>query len=202
MTVESIVFDFGGVLIDWNPRYLYRQVFRDEEKMEYFLSHVCTPEWNAALDKGKPFQQGVKELLPLYPEYAEEIKMYDTRWEEMCGKEIEGSVRLLRAVARRYPVYGLTNWSAEKFKITLPKHDFFNLFKGIVVSGVEKECKPDPALFKILIERYGLIPGKTIFIDDSFPNIETAKQLGFQTIHFNSPEKLKKELSARGVVLD
>ena len=202
MTVESIVFDFGGVLIDWNPRYLYRQVFRDEEKMEYFLSHVCTPEWNAALDKGKPFQQGVKELLPLYPEYAEEIKMYDTRWEEMCGEEIEGSVRLLRAVARRYSVYGLTNCSAEKFRITLPKHDFFNLFKGIVVSGVEKECKPDPALFKILIERYGLIPGKTIFIDDSFPNIETAKQLGFQTIHFNSPEKLKEELSARGVVLD
>lgn len=202
MTVESIVFDFGGVLIDWNPRYLYRKVFRDEAEMEYFLSHVCTPEWNAALDKGKPFRQGVEELLPLYPGYAEEIKMYDTRWEEMCGDVIEGSVRLLRAAARHYPVYGLTNWSEEKFIITRPKHDFFDLFKGIVVSGVEKESKPDPELFEILIRRYGLTPEKTIFTDDSLPNIETAKRLGFQAIHFESPEKLKEELLARGVVLD
>lgn len=125
-----------------------------------FLSHVCTPEWNAGLDKGKPFKQGVEELLPLYPQYAEEIKMYDARWEEMCGDVIEGSVRLLRSAARHYPVYGLTNWSEEKFAVTRPKHDFFNLFKGIVVSGIEKESKPDPVLFEILIRRYGLDPEK------------------------------------------
>ena len=202
MTVEAVVFDFGGVLIDWNPRYLYRNIFKDKEEMEYFLNHVCTPQWNAAMDKGKPFKQSVDELTAKYPQYADQIKMYDERWEEMCGSEIGGSVDLLKRIASHYPVYGLTNWSAEKFAITEPKHDFFKLFRGIVVSGVEKESKPDPELFEILIRRYGLNPEETIFTDDSLPNIETAKRLGFQAIHFESPEKLKEELLARGVVLD
>ncbi len=200
--IENIVFDFGGVLIDWNPRYLYRKVFQNESEMEYFLSHVCTPRWNADLDRGKPFKKGVEELLPLYPQYAEQIKMYDTRWEEMCGNVIQGSVDLLYRLADHYPVYGLTNWAEEKFALTRPKHDFFNVFKGIVISGVEKEIKPEPQLFEILIRRYGLDPEKTVFTDDSLPNIETAKRLGFQAIHFETPEKLKKELQNRGVVSD
>lgn len=198
--IKNIVFDFGGVLIDWNPRYLYRKVFPDKAEMEYFLSHVCTSDWNAALDRGKPFKQGVEELLPLYPQYAEQIKMYDTRWEEMCGDVIRGSVDLLYYLADHYPVYGLTNWAEEKFAITRPKHDFFNVFKGIVISGVEKEIKPEPKLFEILIRRYGLDPEETVFTDDSLPNIETAERLGFQTIHFETPEKLKNELQKRGII--
>ena len=202
MTVEAIVFDFGGVLIDWNPRYLYRKVFQDEQRMEYFLTHVCTPEWNVTLDKGKPFAQGVEELLPLYPEFAEEIKMYDTRWEEMCGDVISGSVDLLRRLKKHYPVYGLTNWSEEKFVLTSARHDFFKLFDDIVISGVEKEIKPEPRLFEILIKRCHLDPAKTVFTDDSLPNIKTAEKLGFQTIRFESPEKLEEALREKGVILD
>lgn len=202
MTVESIVFDFGGVLIDWNPRYLYRKVFQNESETEHFLTCVCSPSWNAEMDGGKPFKQGVAELSAQYPEYAAEIEMYDTRWHEMCASSIAGSVDLLRRLAKRYPLYGLTNWSAEKFSETVLKYDFFKLFKGIVVSGVEKECKPEPKLFEILIRRYGLNPEKTVFTDDSLPNIETAKRLGFQAIRFETPEKLEEELRARGVIAD
>lgn len=201
MTVETIVFDFGGVLIDWNPRYLYRSVFKDEAEMEMFLTEICSPEWNAALDKGKPFKEGVAELIARHPEYAREIEMFDTHWEQMCGSVIEGTVEILHEAAGRYPVYGLTNWSAEKFAIALPKYYFFKEFKGIVVSGIEKEIKPDKRIFEILIERYGITPEKTVFIDDSKPNIETAKRLGFRAVHFEKPENLRESLKALGVSL-
>ncbi|MBO4520751.1 MAG: HAD family phosphatase [Alphaproteobacteria bacterium] len=202
MTIEAVVFDFGGVLLDWNPRYLYRKIFSNEQEMEYFLTHVCSPSWNAALDKGKPFRQGVEELMALYPQYADAIKMYDTRWEEMCGEVIQGNIDLLYRLKKRYPLYGLSNWSAEKFEVTCPKYDFFNLFDGIVMSGVEKEIKPEPRLFEILIERYRLTPEETLFTDDSLPNIRTAETLGFQAIHFETPEKLEQAMKEKGVVLD
>ncbi|MBR1778676.1 MAG: HAD family phosphatase [Alphaproteobacteria bacterium] len=200
MTVEAVVFDFGGVLIDWNPRYLYRKIFQDEQEMEYFLTHICSLSWNAMLDKGKPFHQGIEELLPLYPQYANAIKQYDIRWEEMCGEEIRGSVALLHQLKKKYPLYGLTNWSEEKYALTYPKHDFFKLFDGIVVSGVEKEIKPEPRLFEILIDRYHLTPEKTVFTDDSWANIQTAEKLGFQAVLFETPEKLEQALRAKGVL--
>jgi len=201
MTIEAVVFDFGGVLLDWNPRYLYRKIFSDEREMEYFLTYVCSPLWNASLDKGKPFRQGVEELSLLYPQYAEAIGMYDTRWEEMRGEVIQGNIDLLYRLKKHYPLYGLSNWSAEKFALTRPKYDFFNLFDGIVISGDEKEIKPEPRLFEILIERYHLTPEKTVFTDDSLPNIRTAEKLGFQAIHFETPEKLEQSLKEKGVVL-
>ena len=201
MGIEAIVFDFGGVLLDWNPRYLFRKIFSDEQEMEYFLTRICSPAWNATLDKGKPFAQGVAELTALYPEYAEQIKAYDTRWEEMRGPVIRGSVNLLYRLKKRYPLYGLTNWSVEKFALTRPKYDFFDLFDGIVMSGEEKEIKPEPRLFEILIERYRLTPEKTVFTDDSQPNVEAALKLGFQAIRFETPEKLKEELLGKGVLL-
>lgn len=202
MDIDAVVFDFGGVLIDWNPRYLYKKIFQDEKEMEYFLTQVCTTQWNAGLDKGKPFRQGVKELSLVYPQYAEQIELYDLRWEEMCGEVIQGSVDLLYRLKKHYPLYGLTNWSEEKFALTRPKHDFFDLFDGIVISGVEKEIKPEPRLFEILIRRYGLNPEKTIFTDDSLPNIKTAEKMGFQAIHFENPEKLEEMLQKRNVNLD
>lgn len=202
MDIDAVVFDFGGVLIDWNPRYLYKKIFQDEKEMEYFLTQVCTTQWNAGLDKGKPFRQGVKELSLVYPQYAEQIELYDLRWEEMCGEVIQGSVDLLYRLKKHYPLYGLTNWSEEKFALTRPKHDFFDLFDGIVISGVEKEIKPEPRLFEILIRRYGLNPEKTIFTDDSLPNIKTAEKMGFQAIHFENPEKLEEMLRKRNVNLD
>ncbi len=200
MAVKAVVFDFGGVLIDWNPRYLYRKVFRDEAEMEYFLNNICTPEWNWRMDKDKTFAESVAELKAIHPEYAREIEMYDTRWEEMRGKVFEDSVEILKEVAARFPVYGLTNWSTEKFAVTRPKFDFFNIFKGIVVSGHEREAKPEEPIFHILLERYGLAAETTLFIDDSLPNIETAKRLGFQTIHFKSAPQLRKALEEKGIL--
>lgn len=202
MSMKSVVFDFGGVLIDWNPRYLYRKIFPNEQDMEYFLTNICSPQWNFFLDKGKPFRQGVAELTALYPQYAKQIEAYDTRWEEMCGDAVQGSVDLLYRLKKHYPLYGLTNWSAEKFALTRPKHKFFDLFDGIVISGVEKEAKPEPRLFEILIERYHLIPEKTIFTDDSTANIKTAESFGFQAILFETPEKLERALIEKGVSLD
>lgn len=202
MPANTIVFDFGGVLIDWNPRYLYRDIFKDETEMEYFLSEVTSPEWNASLDKGKPFKEGVVELIARHPKYVKEIEMYDTGWEDMLGEVITGSVDIMKDLSERYPVYGLTNWSAEKFEIALLKYDFFKVLDGIVVSGIEKEIKPEEKIFEILIYRYNLIPSETVFIDDSLPNIETAKRLGFQAIHFKNPEQLRIDLKAKGVELN
>ena len=202
MTIKAVVFDFGGVLVEWDPRRLYRKIFSDESEMESFLKNVCSPEWNLTLDKGKPFKQAVAERIALFPEYADEIRAFDDRWEEMRGNAIAENVALLRHLAKRYPVYGLTNWSEEKFLQTKPKFDFFNLFNGIVVSGVEKEVKPDPRLFEILLERYGLNANECVFIDDSLPNVETAKKLGFTAFRFTTPDKLVADLKAAGVETD
>ena len=202
MTIKAVVFDFGGVLVEWDPRRLYRKIFSDESEMEAFLKNVCSPEWNLTLDKGKPFKQAVAERIALFPEYADEIRAFDDRWEEMRGNAIAENVALLRRLAKRYPVYGLTNWSEEKFLQTKPKFDFFNLFNGIVVSGVEKEVKPEPRLFEILLERYGLNANECVFIDDSLPNVETAKKLGFTALRFTTPDKLVADLKAAGVETD
>ena len=202
MTVKAVVFDFGGVLIEWDPRRLYRKIFQNESDTEYFLKNVCTPEWNLSLDKGKPFKQAVAERIALFPEYADEIRAFDDRWEEMRGNAIAENVALLRRLAKRYPVYGLTNWSAEKFALTKPKFDFFDVFDGIVVSGVEKEVKPEPRIFQILLERYGLKADECVFIDDSQPNIDAAKKLGFTAFRFTTPEKLIADLKTAGVETD
>lgn len=202
MTIKAVVFDFGGVLVEWDPRRLYRKIFSDESEMEAFLKNVCSPEWNLTLDKGKPFKQAVAERIALFPEYADEIRAFDDRWEEMRGNAIAENVALLRRLAKRYPVYGLTNWSEEKFLQTKPKFDFFSLFNGIVVSGVEKEVKPEPRLFEILLERYGLNANECVFIDDSLPNVETAKKLGFTAFRFTTPVKLVADLKAAGVETD
>ncbi len=202
MTIKAIVFDFGGVLIEWNPRNLYRKIFADESEMEAFLSNVCTTEWNLSLDKGKPFKQAVAEKIAEFPEYADEIRAFDTRWEEMRGGAIEANVALLKRLAKHYPVYGLTNWSQEKFALTEPKFDFFKIFKGIVVSGIEKEVKPEPKLFRILLERYGLNAKECVFIDDSAPNVETAAKLGFAAFRFTTPERLVADLHSVGVAAE
>ena len=199
--MKSIVFDLGAVLIDWNPRYFYRKIFTDEAEMEYFLKEVCNSAWCLETDGGKPFAQACAQLAAQCPRYAEQIKMYDGGWQYMLGEAIENTVQILHALKQKhYPLYALTNWSAEKFPIARAKFDFLKEFDGIVVSGEEKCIKPRPQIFRILLSRYNLQAGDCIFIDDNPANIKGAQALGFDTILFTSPENLRTELHTRGVL--
>lgn len=200
--IRNIVFDLGGVLVDWNPRYLYRKIFSDEQKMEDFLSRVCNQDWNEKQDAGRPFSVGVSELLAKFPQYKAEIEAYDTRWEEMLNGSISETVRILEQVkaARRHRVLALSNWSSEKFTIAEREFSFLSLFEETVVSGRVGLKKPDPQIFNLLCERCSISPRESLFIDDSFVNIESAQSLGFHTIHFTSGPALHSRLVEMGVV--
>lgn len=192
--LKNIVFDFGGVLIDWNPVYLYRHVFKTEEEMNFFLEHVCRYDWNLLQDAGRPLDEGTRLLQETHPEYAEEIALYYGRWEEMLGGTYEENTKLIKPLKEKYKVYGLTNWSAETLPLAMKRYDFFADLDGIVVSGVEKTVKPHPELYRILLDRYGIQAGESLFIDDNAANIETARELGFQVIHFTGEMNLEKWL--------
>lgn len=195
--IKNIIFDFGGVLLDWNPRYLYRTFFWNENEMEYFLSNICTDEWNAEQDRGRSFAEGVKLLQFKYPDYREAIQLFMDRWEDMLKSELPESVDLLRELKEQgYCIYGLTNWSAETIKIAYRKYDFLKLFDGIVVSGEEKLIKPDKRIYQVLLDRYMLNAGECIFIDDNTANINAARELGFKAIHFDNITNVRKQLSA------
>ena len=199
--MKDIVFDLGAVLIDWNPRYLYRKIFADEKETERFLTEVCPMSWNVEMDGGKPFVQGCQERTKLFPQYAAQINAYDTRWAEMLGGAIEGTVQILRELKQKgHRVYALSNWSAEKFPLAKAKFPFLNEFDGLVISGKEKCVKPQPKIFQMLLSRYHLQAQNCIFIDDNPDNIKGAQTLGFDTVLFTSPENLRAALRQRGVL--
>ena len=155
-SLKNIVFDFGGVLIDWNPLYLYRNIFDTEEEVNHFLENVCRYDWNILQDAGRPLAEATRVLQDQHPAYREEIAIYYGRWDEMLGGTIEENVKLIRPLKEKYGIYGLTNWSAETIPIAMDRYDFFNDLDGIVVSGAEKIIKPDPRIYQILLERYGI----------------------------------------------
>lgn len=194
--IKSIVFDFGGVLLDWNPRYVFRSYFNNDEKMEYFLGNICTNEWNGQMDAGLPFDEGVRQLEAQYPEYSEPIRMFRDKWKDMLKTDFPQSVALLKQLkALDYGIYGLTNWSAETIGVAFSRYDFFKLFDGIVVSGEEKVIKPSPEIYKILLRRYNLTPGTLVFIDDNPANLLPAAELGFHTVHFDTLPRVTAQLS-------
>ena len=198
--IKNIIFDFGGVLVDWNPEYLYRKEFDDETEMNHFLENICNSEWNIQQDEGRPLSEATALLQKEFPEYKEMIGHYYGRWEEMLGGVIEESERVLKMLKPHYPVYGLTNWSAETITIAYDKYNFFELLDGIVVSGDEKLIKPDPKLYTVLLERYDLKAEESLFIDDNLKNIETAREMGFQTIHYTERVDLEKEVKSMGLI--
>lgn len=199
--IKNIVFDFGGVLIDWNPVYLYSKIFEDRAEMEYFLNNVCTYPWNVLQDAGRPVALATAEKQQEFPQYKDEIAMYYGRWAEMLGGEISENSRLVKLLSKNYNTYGLTNWSAETIPVAMERYEFFNYLKGMVVSGNEKIVKPDPKLYYILLDRFSIDPEETLFIDDNAHNIDTARLLGFRTIHLVPEMNLKEELVKMGVLL-
>ena len=201
MPVKAVVFDLGGVLIDWDPRHLYRKLLDDEAAVEEFLATVCTPEWNAEQDRGRPFAEGVAELVGRHPVHAAAITAYHERWPEMLGGAVGGTVEVLAELrAAGVPVYALTNWSAETFGIARERFEFLEWFDGVLVSGEERMIKPDPAIFRLLLDRFGLDPGATFYIDDSPANVAAADRLGFDAVRFTSPAQLRRDLEARGLL--
>ena len=197
-----VVFDLGGVLLQWDPRHLYRKLFAgDEAAMEAFLGNVCTEEWNERQDAGRTFADAAAELLPAHADKAHLIHAFGRRFDEMIPGAIEGTVELVRELKRAgVPVYALTNWSAETFPSQRRRFDFLAEFDGIVVSGEEGVIKPDPRIFRILVERYALPPAAVVFIDDNPANADAATSLGMHGIHFRSPDLLRRELQALGLL--
>jgi 2-haloacid dehalogenase len=198
----AIIFDFGGVLLDWNPHYLYRKFFNnDASATERFLTEIGFEEWNLRLDEGRPFSEGVAELSAQFPQYADLIRAYDERWDESIGGVIQPTLDIVRSLKRvGYALYGLSNWSGETFRRVRSKYEFLDLFEDIVLSGDVKINKPDPRIFAVLLERVGRKAEECLFIDDSEENVIAASQLGFETIRFESAEHLKKELLCRGLL--
>jgi 2-haloacid dehalogenase len=193
--IETVVFDLGGVLIDWDPRYLYRKIFDGESEMEHFLTKIATMEWHLEQDRGRTMKEAAEILTAEHPEHEAEIRAFYDRWPEMFGGPIHGTVDILRELRERgYPLHALTNYSAEAFVLARRDYDFLEWFDQIVVSGEERMVKPDKDLYAVLIERTGLDPSTTVFIDDSLPNVAAARELGFTAVAFESPGLLREEL--------
>jgi 2-haloacid dehalogenase len=198
---KAIVFDLGAVLIDWDPRHMYRKLIDDEAVMEEFLSEIATLRWNSYHDAGRLWSDGVAMLSAIYPEYTDWIAAYKDRWEEMLNGPIEGTVAILRELKDLgVEVHALTNWSAETFPIARERYDFLDWFEHIVVSGHERMKKPEPRIYRLLLERIGRKAEECVFIDDSSANVAAAADLGFAVIHFSSPEQLRNALTALGVL--
>lgn len=200
--VDTIIFDLGAVLIDWNPRYLYRKIFTTEEEVTWFLENICTHDWNEKQDAGRPFEEATEELVQKFPEHEAAIRAWYGRWQETISGPIHETVDILKEIRdqKQHRLYALTNWSAQTFPWALNNFDFLHWFEGIVVSGHEKTRKPFPEFYQILFNRYQVNPARALFIDDSQRNIEGAHAVGLPGIRFESPAKLRNDLRNLGII--
>jgi 2-haloacid dehalogenase len=190
------------VLIDWNPDYVYRTIFQDENEMKRFYAEVCTPDWNEQQDAGRSLAEATEELVAKFPDQEQNIRAYYGRWEEMLKGPIDATVDILREIKEsgKYRLYALTNWSAETFPIALSKYEFLHWFDGRLVSGEEKMRKPFPKFYQLLLDRFSINPASSIYIDDNDRNLQPTRELGIHSIHFVSPEKLRQDLQRLEVI--
>ncbi|PZF75591.1 HAD family phosphatase [Aestuariivirga litoralis] len=197
----NVVFDIGNVLVHWEPRALYRKIFATEDEVEWFITHVCNSDWNIEQDRGRSFGEAVALLSRRFPEHAEAIAAYDLRWHETVLGPIEGTVAILAELQQRgVPLYAITNFNQDKFQETVTRFPFLSTFRDIVVSGDERLLKPDPAIYRVLLDRNGLAAPDCVFIDDSLKNVRGAEDVGMKAIHFTSPGELRRDLAALGVL--
>jgi len=200
--IKAIIFDYGNVLLEWNPRHVYRHYFpEDNEGMERFFHEVDFIGWNAQQDRGRTFKEGVADLSAKFPHHAHLIQAYHDHWKESIGNSLTGTVEILKELKQAgYSLYGLTNWSAETFPYARAKYAFFDLFDDMVISGTVGHVKPEPEIYHILLEKISRPAQECLFIDDSLPNIQQAHTMGFKTIHFSSSEQLHLSLTEMGLL--
>ncbi len=197
----NIVFDIGNVLLHWDPKVLYRKIFATEAEVEWFLIHVCPPSWNLEQDRGRSFEDAIAEATARHPDHAQAIAAYHLRWPETLTHVINGSVGILEDLkAQDTPLYAITNWHQDKFRQTKARYGFLHHFRDIVVSGDEKLIKPDPAIYRLLLDRNGLDASDCLFIDDSLKNVAGAQAVGMRAHHFTSPEVLREHLVSIGAL--
>jgi 2-haloacid dehalogenase len=201
-TPTTVVFDVGNVLLRWDPRFLYRRIFDDEERMEWFLANVCTGAWNIEQDRGRDWDEAVGLLLERHPEHEMPIRAFHERWHETVSGTIEENVAVLERLREAgVPTYCITNFSGPKFREAQQRYPFLARFDGAIVSGDEGLLKPDPAIYRLLLTRYGLEAQECLFIDDSAANVEGARSVGMQALHYVEPMDLASELARRGIAL-
>jgi 2-haloacid dehalogenase len=195
--ITTVVFDVGKVLFEWDLRHLFAKLIADKAELEYFVTHVVTPEWHFQHDAGRPLAEMTAERTALYPKYKNEIDAYRTRFNETIPGPVTGSLEIVHELAARaVPLFAITNFGAEFWKMFRPTQPIFDHFGDIVVSGVEKMVKPDPDIYALALRRFGLKPGEAIFIDDNHDNVVSARANGFAAHHFTDAEKLRRELVA------
>ncbi|HLG41037.1 MAG TPA: HAD family phosphatase [Chitinophagaceae bacterium] len=201
MAINTIIFDLGNVLVEWNPMHVYHNYFDTEERRNYFFENICTAEWNEMQDEGRSIVEATQELVKKFPDWEQAIRDYYGRWTEMLKGPIHESVEIFRQLkaSGKYNIYALTNWQAGLFDIALVRYNFMHWFDGRVVSGEEKIRKPFPEFYQRLLDRYNINPSEALFIDDSLRNVKGAEALGINGIHFTSPGQLKEELRKRGI---
>ena len=202
MNYNTIIFDLGGVLIDWNPEYLYRKIFTDEAEMQHFLTEVCHSAWNKEQDRGRPFAEAVQECIAEFPQYEAQIRSYHERWDEMLGGTIEENVQVLDDLWQKPDIhlYAITNWSAETYPVAQQRFSFLSYFEDVVVSGTLKLVKPDAAIYQALLDRHPIVPEQAIFIGDVLENVEAAQTVGLHGIHFTPETNLREELESLEVL--
>lgn len=202
MAINTIIFDLGGVLIDWNPDYLYKKLIPNDSDRKWFFANICTSEWNEEQDGGRKIAEANNILIERYPEYQSLIEAYYSRWIEMLGGDIPETVKILNDIKQsgNYKLYALTNWSAETFPIALGTFDFLHWFDGRLVSGEENTRKPFPDFYELLLTRFNIDRSTALFIDDNKRNVDAAESLGITSIHFTSPDQLFKDITELNIL--
>lgn len=200
--VTAVVFDIGGVLLDWDPRHLYRQLIADPAELAEFLGQICTPQWHRSHDLGAETEPSCRELAARHPAHADLIMAWALRGEEMIAGQLDEVVELLAEVRETgVPCYALSNMEADRFELRRSRYPFFARFDGCVISGIEGVAKPDPAIFEILLSRFGLDPRATVFVDDQARNVAAARELGLVAVQFSSASQLRKDLGDLGIAV-